>query len=151
LSLTGIKHTVKCRCILSQFKNRENPPLHEFVVFSVMDGDDLKKSHAKCNNCGITHEITDLCKSKILDKSDDWSVPTKEEISYSFSPDLKDLLKSYEADLPTWQMSQWIIDNNKWGSKIILSKKDLDDRIEGKILIFKEKNLFRIETFLESK
>jgi len=151
VSLTGIKHTVRCRCILSQFKSRKNPPLHEFVVFSVMDDDDLKESHAKCNNCGITHKVIDLCRSEILDKSDEWSVPTKEEISYSLSPDLKDLLNSYEADLPTWQMSQWIIDNNRWGSKIILSKKDLDDRIEGKILIFKEKNLFRIETFLESK
>ena len=36
-------------------------------------------------------------------------------------------------------------------SKIILSKKDLDDRIEGKILVFKEKDQYRIETFLEAK
>jgi len=129
----------------------KNPPLHEFVVFSIIEDDKVKKSHAKCNNCGITHEIIDLCRSKILDKSDDWNTPTKDDISYSLSDDLKDLLNSYDADLPTWQMSQWIIDNNRWGSKIILSKKDLDDRIEGKILIFKEKDFYRIETFLESK
>ena len=147
----GIKHTIKCRCIISQFKTMKNPPLHEFVVFSIIEDDKVKKSHAKCNNCGITHEIIDLCRSKILDKSDDWNTPTKDDISYSLSDDLKDLLNSYDADLPTWQMSQWIIDNNRWGSKIILSKKDLDDRIEGKILIFKEKDLYRIETFLESK
>lgn len=147
----GIKHTIKCRCIISQFKTMKNPPLHEFVVFSIIEDDKVKKSHAKCNNCGITHEIIDLCRSKILDKSDDWNTPTKDDISYSLSDDLKDLLNSYDADLPTWQMSQWIIDNNRWGSKIILSKKDLDDRIEGKILIFKEKDFYRIETFLESK
>jgi hypothetical protein len=149
--MEGIKHTVTCRCILSQFKSRSNPPLHEFVAFSILKDDEIQESMVKCNNCGITHKIIDLCKSEILEKSDDWQAISKEDIRISFSPDLRDLLDSYDADLPTWQMAQWIIENNKWGSKIILSKKDLDDRIEGKILVFKEKDQYRIETFLEAK
>jgi hypothetical protein len=147
----GIKHVLKCRCILSQFRNMKNPPNHEFVVFSILENDLIQNSFVKCNNCGITHEITDVCKSKILDKSDDWSVPTKNDISLSFSEDLVDLLNSYESDLPTWQMAQWIIRENKWGSKLAIQKKEYEDRIEGKNLIFVEKNRYRVETFLYVK
>ena len=150
--MEGIKHTVKCRCILSQFRKRSNPPVHEFVVFSVLDDTDkVLESMVKCNNCGITHKITDICKSEILEKSDDWQAINKEDIKISFSADLRELLDSYEVDLPTCQMVQWIIENSKWGSRIILAKKDLEDRIEGKFLVFKEKDQYRIETFLEAK
>lgn len=147
----GIKHVLKCRCILSQFRNMKNPPNHEFVVFSILENDLIQNSFVKCNNCGITHEITDVCKSKVLDKSDDWSVPTKNDISLSFSEDLVDLLNSYESDLSTWQMAQWIIRENKWGSKLVIQKKEYEDRIEGKNLIFVEKNRYRVETFLYVK
>ena len=56
----------------------KNPPAHEFIAFSILGEDDkVEESYVKCNNCGITHKVVDLCKSEILDKSDDWSVPTK--------------------------------------------------------------------------
>ena len=106
--MEGIKHTIKCRCILSQFRNRSNPPVHEFVVFSVLDDDIAQESIVKCNNCGITHKIIDICRSEILEKSDDWQVVNEEDIKISFSPDLRELLDSYEADLPTLQMAQWL-------------------------------------------
>ena len=68
----------------------------------------------------------------------------------SFSDDLKNLLDTYEVDLPTLQMAQWIIENQKWGSQIILSKKRFEDRLEGKTLVFKGNNQYRVDTFLES-
>lgn len=147
----GIKHVLKCRCILSQFRNMKNPPNHEFVVFSILENDLVEKSYVKCNNCGITHEIKDVCRSNILDKSDDWSVPTKEEVSIYFSEDLKNLLNSYEADLPTWQMAQWIIQENIWGEKLIIQKKEYEDRVEGKTLTFVEKDRYKVDTFLYVK
>ena len=146
-----MKHLLSCRCILSQFKNMKNPPLHKFIAFSVLEDDIVQKSYVKCNNCGITHEIIDLCKSNILDKSDDWKVPTIEDISLYLSDDLTQLLRSYECDLATWQMTQWIIENNNWGSEIIIDKKEFEDRIEGKILVFVEKNRYKVETFLQTK
>ena len=147
----AIKHVLKCRCILSQFRKMKDPPNHEFVVFSILKDNIVEKSYVKCNNCAITHEITDLCRSNILDKSDDWKVPTKDDISLYLSDDLNQLLNSYESDLPTWQMTQWIIENCAWGSKLIIDKKDYEDRIEGKILIFVEKNRYKVETFLYTK
>jgi hypothetical protein len=148
----GTKHLVACRCILRQFRNVDNPPLHKFIVFSVISEDDLiAETLVKCNNCGITHKIIDLCKSEILEKSDDWQVINKSDIRLSLSEDLRDVLDSYDVDLPTWQQAQWIIENSSWGSKLILSKKDLEDRIEGKFLIFKSPNQYRIETFLDEK
>ena len=35
--MNGIKHLIECQCILPQFKKRENPPYHKFVVFSIID------------------------------------------------------------------------------------------------------------------
>tara|TARA_B100000214_G_scaffold370024_1_gene344021 strand:- start:420 stop:884 length:465 start_codon:yes stop_codon:yes gene_type:complete len=148
----GIKHLVTCRCILSQFKKSSNPPLHKFVVFSVVDENDVvNTSMVKCNNCGITHKITNLCKSDILENSDDWQSISIEDIKLSTPPDLREVLESYDVDLPTWQMANWIIDSSRWGEKIILNKKDFDDRIEGKFLTFKGPMQYRIETFLEVK
>ena len=148
----GTKHIITCRCILNQFKNRDNPPLHKFIAFSVVDDDDkVKESFVKCNNCGIIHKITDLCKSEIKNDSDDWQVINKSDIRFSITGDLRDLLDSYDVDLPTWQHALWIIENNLWGSKLILSKKENEERIEGKILIFKELKQYRIETFLDEK
>jgi len=150
--LEGIKHIVECRCILSQFRNHKNPPVHKFIVFSVIDDDDaVLESLVKCNNCGITHKVFDLCKSKILEKSDDWQPISKEDVRLSLSLGLREILDSYDVDLPTWQMAQWIVENSRWGSKMILSKKDYDDRIEGKFLVFKKLDQYRIETFLEDK
>ena len=148
----GIKHTVKCRCILSQFRSRQSPPLHEFVVFSVVDDEDqISESLVKCNNCAITHKIIDLCKSVILKNSDDWQTINKTDIRLSLSSDLRELLDSYDVDLPTWQMAQWIIENHRWGEQMVISRKELEDRLEGKILIFKGPDQYRIETFLEDK
>ena len=150
--MEGIKHIVECRCILSQFRSWADPPLHKFIAFSIIDSEDnVTESLVKCNNCGITHKIMDLCKTQILEKSDDWQTVNKEDIRLSLNPGLREILDSYDVDLPTWQMAQWIVDNSRWGERMILSKKDYEDRIEGKILIFKELNQYRIETFLEDK
>jgi hypothetical protein len=61
----GVKHLVRCRCILPQFKDKPNPPAHQFAVFSVLDDQDvLKVGFAQCNNCGIVHKVTDICLSE---------------------------------------------------------------------------------------
>ena len=64
---------------------------------------------------------------------------------------LKEILDSYEVDLATLQMALWVIDSEKWGEKNILAKKELESRVEGKYLVFKGPDQYRIETFLEDK
>ena len=124
--MEGIKHIVECRCILSQFRSWADPPLHKFIAFSIIDSEDnVTESLVKCNNCGITHKIMDLCKTQILEKSDDWQTVNKEDIRLSLNPGLREILDSYDVDLPTWQMAQWIVDNSRWGERMILSKKRL--------------------------
>jgi len=147
----GIKHVVKCRCVLSQLRNNKNPPNHQFVVFSIVENEVVKSTMVSCNNCGITHKITDLCKSEIIENSDEYQVINQADVNMCLPTDLREILDSYEVDLPTLQMSLWIIDSNKWGEKIILSKKELESRVEGKYLVFKGPNQYRIETFLEDK
>ena len=150
--MNATKHIIECRCVLSQFRNRKDPPLHKFVAFSVLqENGEVIETLVSCNNCGIIHKTTDLCKSEILEKSEDMSVITSSDVTLSLPPDLREVFESYEVDLPTLQNAAWIIDNRLWGEKIILLKKELEDRVEGKYLVFKQPNQYRIETFLEEK
>jgi len=48
-----IKHLVECKCSLPQFRERDIPVPHSFVVFSVVNEDgSIQPSYAECNNCG---------------------------------------------------------------------------------------------------
>lgn len=144
------KHIIQCRCVLNQFRNKKNPPLHKFIAFSSLDDDDkVEPTFVSCNNCGITHKIVDLCKSEILENSENSPVITIKDILISLPSELREIFESYEVDLATMQNALWIIDNQLWGSKLILLKKELEDRVEGKYLVFKQPNQYRIETFLE--
>ena len=149
--MQGIKHVVECRCVLNQFRNKKNPPNHKFIVFSELRDDKVITSYVNCNNCGVAHKIVDLCKSEILEKSEDFPVVNMSDLMFSLPQDLRAVFDSYDVDMPTIQNALWIIDNSRWGEKIILVKKELDDRIEGKSLVFKAPNQYRIETFLEDK
>ena len=152
--MQGIKHTIRCRCILPQYKNRNEVINHEFVVFSVLDkdGEIIKKSYAQCNNCGIVHKITDVCKSEILNNKENLkSIETIEDIKIFLPESLSGLLENYNCGLANWQHSKFIIENKRWGDSIILSKEAEDDLVFGKILVFKSENRFLVEPFQESK
>lgn len=150
--MNATKHMIQCRCVLSQFRNKQDPPLHKFIAFSSWDENDkVNETFVSCNNCGITHKITDLCKSEILENSEDAPVVNSSDIMLSLPRDLREIFDSYDVDLATLQQADFIVDKQHWGSKIILIKKDFEDRIEGKYLVFKNKDQYRIETFLEDK
>lgn len=148
----GIKHIVSCRCMLPQFKNRKDPTMHKFVVFSILDDNDtVQIDYAQCNNCGIVHKIIDLCKSEILHGQEDLSsFISIQDIKLMIPSDLSSVLENYSCDLPTWQQAHFIFANKKWGDKIILNRDNLEDEIKGKILIIEESNKFKIESFIES-
>ena len=120
-------------------------------AFSEFIDDRVISTYVNCNNCGVAHKIIDLCKSEILEKSEDFPVVNLNDLMFSLPKDLRDVFDSYDVDMPTIQNALWIIDNSKWGEKVILVKRELEDRIEGKCLVFKAPNQYRIETFLEDK
>ena len=145
----GIKHLVQCHCILPQYKNAVDPVFHKFSVFSVVDNSDtVILKYAECNNCGAAHKVYDICKSEILTGRDEVSSRLKkEDFKFSLSSDLYGLLDQYDRDLPDFEMSQFIIDNEKWDSTLVLSREEMDDHIQGKLLRFISANKFRIESY----
>tara|TARA_B100001287_G_C22506662_1_gene446228 strand:+ start:275 stop:742 length:468 start_codon:yes stop_codon:yes gene_type:complete len=146
----GIKHLIQCHCMLPQYKNAKDPVFHKFPVFSVIDeSDTVVLKYAECNNCGAAHKVYDICKSEILTGRDEVSSRlNKEDFKYSLPKDLYELLNQYDRDLSDFEQSQFIIDNKVWNSTLVLSREEMDDHIQGKVLRFIAADKFRIESYL---
>lgn len=127
--MQGIKHLIPCHCVLSQFKGDPNPPVHQFVVFSVLGDDNvLQVKLAQCNNCGVAHRVTDVCKSQILSGREDLSsILSLDDIKMGLPDQLVALLERHDADYSSWEQAKWIIENQRWGERVILS----NDVVEG--------------------
>ena len=147
--MKGTKHLIECRCILPTFSKSNNPPLHKFVVFSIVDDDDNPiEKYSQCNNCGIIHRITGFCQSEILHSQEEAkNILTIEDISLSLSPDVRDILKSYDADLATYEHVQFMIATESVNSFTVLDAEDNDDIQSGKILKYIGRGKFSIEPF----
>lgn len=148
MALKGVKHLIRCRCILPTLKGRDNPPLHEFVVFSVIKDDKVIESTAQCNNCGITHKIVDLCKSVIVPNSENSGATiTVEDIKLSLPENVNSIMESNNRELADYQHLQFLIENNDTTGFVILSKETIDDKQQGKLLKYKGGGKFAIEPF----
>jgi len=148
MSIIGQKHSIKCRCILPQFKKREDPIFHEFIVFSTSNGDEFNESFAQCNNCGIVHKIVDFCKSEIIQAKENLrSVQTKSDMALQLPDDIVSLLESNNCDIAQYQHIAFIIDNKKIGEKLLLEKEEIDGYVTGKFLSLADSGRFRVEPF----
>lgn len=147
----GVKHIIKCRCILPTLKNRPDPPLHQFIVFSVMDDDGcVTDKHTQCNNCGIVHRITDLCKSEISNNREELnSALTIEDITLGLPEGIVSILETYSCDLATYEHVKFMYDFKITNEFTVLTKEinEESNRVEGKILRYKEGRTFSIEPF----
>lgn len=146
---TGQKHLVKCRCVLPQFKGRPDPPAHRFVVFSIIEDDDrVRVKFAQCNNCGIVHKVTDLCRSEIVQGREAMpSLVTIDDIRTSLPEQLTALLDANHADLPTWEQTQYIYENQRWGDIVVLQTDVEGDLKQGKYVRILGERLFKVDTF----
>lgn len=135
--------------MLPQYKNSKEPVFHKFVVFSVIDdGDTCIPKICNCNNCGAAHKVYDICKSEIIIGKDDVrSEMSIEDFKISLPDSLYELLVNYEKELHDFEHSQFIIDNKKWGTTIVLTKDIIEEKVEGKLLKFLSENKFRVESF----
>jgi len=142
---------VQCHCVLPQYKNRKDAVFHQFVVFSIMDeeSDTVVTKFAACNNCGAAHKVIDICKSEIITGKDE--VPTQmttEDFKFSLSSDLYDLLNSYSREVADFEHAQFILENEKWEDYIILTREEIDDSLQGKLVRFKASDRFKVESYL---
>ena len=137
--------------MLPQYKNREEIVFHQFAVFSVLDeeSDTIEVKFSACNNCGAVHKIVDICKTEILTGKDE--VPTqlnKEDFKFSLPTDLYELLGTYHREIADFEHAQFILEQESWGEHIILSREELDDMIQGKLVKFLSSDRFRIESYV---
>ena len=147
--MQGLKHLIQCHCILPQFKGEVDPVFHKFVVFSIIDDSDtVQPKFAQCNNCGIIHKVTDICKSELTSREEAKSIPSIDDIKFSLNSDLVRVLESYQCDLATWEQAEWIYLSKQWDQWILLSRdEDEEGEIHGKRLTFTDDGRFRIEAF----
>jgi len=148
----GFKHMVQCRCMLPQFKQHPDPPLHQFAVFSVMVNNDVIPKFVQCPNCGLVHKVTDINKSEIKHGRENMSaIMTIDDVRRSLPDELVDLLSQHELSIAVWEQVKFIIDNERWGSFIVLASDEEDGVRQGKLLKILGKTLYNIETFIRDE
>jgi len=147
--MRGQKHLLKCRCVLPQFKDLNNPPVHQFVVFSQIDDEDnVVVKFTQCNNCGLIHKVKDLCTSEILSGKENMSsIINLEDIKLSLPSALVSILERNNCDISTWEQAQFILENKQWGNFVTLAQEEESGTRQGKYLRIMSETFFKIETF----
>lgn len=148
---SGIKHLVQCHCILPQYKHVDEPTFHQFVVFSIIDeeSDTVTPKFASCNNCGAVHKVIDICKSELVTGRDE--VVTQmaiEDFRMSLPSDLFELLLAYQKEVADFEHAQFLIENEKWKDHVILTREEIDDMVQGKLVKFLGPEKFRVESYI---
>lgn len=146
MAIEGVRHLIECHCILPQFRNRQVPVYHRFIVFSTVDDDKVNKKLVQCNNCGILHKVVDLCKSEIAHGMEEGvSLRTINDIKLSFPQNLSDFLTQQKSDISIWEYVEFLLDN-KQEKEITLSKDTKDDVSQLKILHVKADGTFKVKS-----
>lgn len=147
MTVEGLKHLVQCRCILPQFKRLSNPPFHQFVVFSVIDDEKVRVKFAQCDNCGLIHRVVDIAKSEIM-KGREYmsSLITVDEIKMSLGDAIVAALEANDVDRSTWEMVKFIVDNEKWGEHVILSRETEGSDVHVKYMRIIGANMIKVDT-----
>ena len=150
--MEGIKHIVECHCVLPQYRNIKNPIYHKFIVFSIIDDSNtVVPKFVQCNNCDTVHKVFDICKSEIISGKDELGLGSqKDDIKRILPEDVGDVLRSYDADLATYENVAFILEQKKWGSFVVLTREIINDDITGRMLTFESATKFKIETFTNS-
>lgn len=147
--MKGIKHLIQCHCVLPQYRKMNDPVFHKFMAFSVIDhSDTVQIKYANCNNCGATHKIYDICQSEIMIGKENANLASKiEDFKLSLPQSLYETMKQYNKDIADFEQAQFIIDNEMWDSSIVLTREEIEDSIQGKLIKFIGKEKFRIESY----
>lgn len=149
---TGVKHLVKCRCVMAHLKNMNNPPVHQFIVFSELVDDKVVVKYAQCNNCGSIHKVTDICTSEIIpNKEEANTIMSVDEIKLGLPANLVKILELNNVDLPTWEMASFYFENKMWGNFVVLTSDYDEGNKTGKYLQILGESLFKVNSFTRSE
>ena len=145
--MQGVRHYVKCRCILQQFASKKDPPLHRFEVFSVIDDPGGSgHTYAQCDNCGVVHKIIEVCGSEIIHGSEDVKLQTISDLKLSMPDRIVQLLENSNSPLPAWQHAFFIMQHKRWGENVILSTEQSGDLKTVKYVSILGESLLRVDT-----
>ncbi len=143
----GIKHTVECHCVLPQYRNRADPVYHSFVVFSILDeSETVIPKHAECNNCGVIHNVYDICKSEILMGRENGAVMDIKDAKLLLPDSVCGILESYECDIATWENVLFLL-QEKYIGTVTLSRKSDEGVITGKLLKISGPGKYSLEPY----
>lgn len=146
--MNGTKHLIRCRCVLPQFKKMADPPVHQFVAFSVINDDDIVvPKFVQCNNCGILHKVVDICKSEIVQRESMDSLVTIDDIRTALPENLSKILDMNKVDIATWEAAQFIYENKRWGEFVVLTSDVESGTRQGKYLRILGENMFKVDAF----
>ena len=152
MSKVGVKHLLQCRCILPTMKNKSNPPLHSFVVFSIQENNKVVEKLSTCNNCGVVHRVYEVCQSEILNNFEGTSSSlTVDDINLMLPDSVANIMSTYERELPDYEQIKFILDENRVDEFVVLSQEFNEERKTGKVLKYKGKGKFEIEPFSRSE
>jgi hypothetical protein len=97
----------------------------------------------------VVHKIYDLCKSEIVQGRDELRSVTKlEEISLSLPQDLRDVLKSYECDITVWEHLRFILEERRWGDRVVLTRENINGEVVGKVMTVSAGDRFSLEDYI---
>jgi len=150
----GQKHLIRCRCVLPQFKNSQDPEnkRHKFVVFSEVIDDVVKQKYAQCNNCGLIHKIVDICVSEIMPGKEAMSsLVNVEDIKAGMNQNLVSILERHQCDLPTWEHARYIIENKRWGDLVILANDLEEDNRTIKYIRILGETLYKVDSYIRKE
>lgn len=130
-SLNGVRHFVRCRCFLPRHHD-----FFQFPVFSIVDGNDVKVKFAQCPNCGIVHRVHEIGKSTIMNgKEHMGSILTVSDVRLSVDQRLSTIMEQHEIDdVSAWEELKFIIDHERWGEFVVLSREREGNDVNVKIL-----------------
>ena len=150
---TPIKHLVECHCVLPQHRKSETSNYFSFPVFSIVenDSDTVISKFAACPNCGVIHEVFDICRSRIADGGKDNSnaIISKEDVKLMIPTQLASVLESYECDIATWEYAMYVIQEEAWGTNLVLTSAEDGDtgEVSGKYLRIEGPLKFQLGTY----
>lgn len=147
--MSGIKHLVECHCVLPQFRTSPSPVYHKFVAYSVYDSSGgVVPKHVKCNNCGVIHNVIDVCKSEIQLGKELGAVLEISDYKMLIPKNLVNILESYNCILPDYEHLLDILQNEEWDSHIVVHREEEDSEVVGKLLRIKGPGQYTIEPYI---
>ena len=153
MQMRGQQHLIQCHCMLPQYRGRKDPVFHKFVVFSVIDeSDTVIPKYCQCNNCGAVHKVYDICKSEMITGKDELNtVTTISEIRRGLPTDIREILDTYNCDLPIWENVLFIYLNKNWGQTVVMTRDTINNEVQGKILRLNGEDSIMIENYIISE